>query len=49
MGDDLQLAGCKVEETPIFLQHWFEHELYHGNSILTDVDWDLAKAPTAKQ
>jgi hypothetical protein len=32
------LAGCKVEELPIYLQHWYSHELYHGNNILTDVD-----------
>jgi hypothetical protein len=32
------LAGCKVEDLPVFLQHWYSNELYTGNSILTDVD-----------
>jgi hypothetical protein len=32
------LAGCHVEEMPVFIQNWFEEELYSGNSILSDVD-----------
>ena len=32
------LCGCKVSEMPIYLQNWYRYELYHGNSILDDVD-----------
>jgi hypothetical protein len=32
------MAGCKVDELPIYLQNWFDRELYHGNNILCDVD-----------
>lgn len=32
------LAGCKVEELPIYLQNWFGFRQYFGNSILSDVD-----------
>jgi hypothetical protein len=32
------LAGCKVDELPIYLQHWYPEKAYVGNSILDDVD-----------
>ena len=38
------LAGCKVEELPDVLQHWYRNEPYTGNMILNRVDpmdWKL--------
>ena len=32
------MAGCQVEELPIYLKNWYCREQYHGNSILDDVD-----------
>jgi len=38
------LCGVKVSELPIWLQHWYKDEPYHGNPILDRVDpedWKL--------
>ena len=38
------LAGCEVEDLPVFLQHWYASEPYMGNSILDrldPLDWRL--------
>jgi hypothetical protein len=32
------VLGCKVEDMPIFLQHWQKTRPYCGNNILDDVD-----------
>ena len=32
------MAGCQVDELPVYLQNWFSSDQYHGNSILDDVD-----------
>ena len=32
------MAGCRVDELPVYLQNWFPHEVYAGNSILDDID-----------
>lgn len=32
------LAGCEVNDLPVGLRNWYEHETYHGNQILNDVD-----------
>ncbi len=32
------LAGCKVDELPIYLQYWYPEKSYVGNSILDDLD-----------
>ncbi len=38
------LAGCKVQELPDVLQHWYRNDRYVGNPILDrldPMDWDL--------
>ena len=32
------LCGCKVEELPELLHHWFARKAYIGNTILDDID-----------
>ena len=38
------LAGCKIQELPDVLQHWYRNDRYVGNPILDrldPMDWDL--------
>lgn len=32
------MAGCKMEELPDVLHHWYRNEQYYGNSILDRID-----------
>ena len=33
-----KLCGCKIEELPDILQHWYLFKKYGGNSLLDDID-----------
>lgn len=33
-----RVCGCEIADLPIFLQHYYKRELYHGNSILDTID-----------